>query len=75
MEQVQDYEKSRAAGIPGSNRKISPFDVKKQEAEANMLSKVFHNARQIIFLPLWNAAAGSSPNYFTYRVANISVGN
>ncbi|KAF7877649.1 hypothetical protein EAF04_001320 [Stromatinia cepivora] len=32
------------------------FDATKQEAEATMLAKVFHKARQIIFLPLWDSA-------------------
>ncbi|KAM3078801.1 hypothetical protein ACMFMF_003733 [Clarireedia jacksonii] len=57
LEQVHDYEHSRNAGLSSRSRRNSTFDIKKQEAEANMLSKVFHNARQIIFLPLWNAAA------------------
>ncbi|EDN97608.1 hypothetical protein SS1G_12461 [Sclerotinia sclerotiorum 1980 UF-70] len=37
-------------------RTSNNFDATKQEAEAIMLAKVFHKARQIIFLPLWDSA-------------------
>jgi hypothetical protein len=52
------------------DQRVSPFErrrsisstssLKRQKKEAEYLSKVFHNARQIIFLPLWDVAASKS---------------
>ncbi|RDW78466.1 hypothetical protein BP5796_06318 [Coleophoma crateriformis] len=36
-------------------RPTGPSDLTKKQAEAAVLSSVFHKARQIIFLPLWDA--------------------
>lgn len=49
----------QAATSPnGRRRSIPTIDVAKQNAEATMLAQVFHKARQIMFLPLWDAGAG-----------------
>jgi hypothetical protein len=42
----------------------------KQKAEAAMLSQIFHKARQIIFLPLWDAGAGKQPNDVSSLMSN-----
>lgn len=39
----------------GKPRLPSPSDVTRQQAEASLLVKVFKGARQIIFVPLWDA--------------------
>lgn len=41
-----------------SRRPIRPSNSTKQQAEAALLSRVFRKARQIIFLPLWDAGGG-----------------
>lgn len=59
LEQVktlQDLEQSRISRARGNH---SSIDITKQSTEANMLGKIFHKARQIIFLPLWDAAGGT----------------
>lgn len=63
LEQVKDRKKHTPSN--GTNpterpRTSSSFDSTKQEAEATMLAKIFHKARQIIFLPLWDSAGGTS---------------
>lgn len=39
-------------------KRYSPSSGTKQRAEAVMLSKIFHKAKQIIFIPLWDASGG-----------------
>ncbi|KAH7417618.1 M3EW, histidine kinase-group I protein [Cadophora sp. MPI-SDFR-AT-0126] len=53
LEQISKFEPT--PGVSPSERRQS-VDITKQRAEANMLSRVFRKARQIIFLPLWDAA-------------------
>ncbi|PVH82219.1 hypothetical protein DL98DRAFT_653296 [Cadophora sp. DSE1049] len=53
LEQISKLEP--APSISPSGRRQS-IDITKQRAEANLLSRVFRKARQIIFLPLWDAA-------------------
>jgi hypothetical protein len=55
IEQVDDlYGEERQS--PTERRSVkSRVDLSKQRAEADFLSKVFERARQIIFLPLWDA--------------------
>lgn len=64
LEQVKDRKDTASNATNTTERppaRISgSFDATKQEAEANMLAKVFHKARQIIFLPLWDSAGGRS---------------
>ncbi|ESZ95938.1 M3EW, histidine kinase-group I protein [Sclerotinia borealis F-4128] len=58
LEQVNDRKHTHSNGASPNERPRTSgsFDATKQEAEANMLAKVFHKARQIIFLPLWDSA-------------------
>lgn len=42
----------------GKSRPVSPSRLTEQRAEAALLAKIFHKARQIIFLPLWDAGGG-----------------
>ncbi|KAB8297341.1 hypothetical protein EYC80_002688 [Monilinia laxa] len=56
LEQVNDRKHASSNGTNLRPRTSGSFDATKQEAEANMLAKVFHKARQIIFLPLWDSA-------------------
>ncbi|KAI9646302.1 hypothetical protein NHQ30_005743 [Ciborinia camelliae] len=66
LEQLNDRKQPLSKSVsPSSERPSSSgsFDMTKREAEANMLAKVFHKARQIIFLPLWDSAGGTSCFY------------
>jgi len=42
----------------GRRKSVAQIDLARQETEATLLSKIFHKARQLIFLPLWDAGAG-----------------
>ncbi|CZS95843.1 related to nik-1 protein (Os-1p protein) [Rhynchosporium graminicola] len=52
LEQVDKMGLSKSASPSGRRASV---DITQQRAEANMLSRIFHKARQIIFLPLWDA--------------------
>ncbi|KAF4625939.1 hypothetical protein G7Y89_g12226 [Cudoniella acicularis] len=56
LEQVGEMEKTLGASPSGRRRSISPSRTNQQQVEASLLSKIFQKARQIIFLPLWDAA-------------------
>ncbi len=58
LEQISEWEQRRGVGHPGRARSTSPFNMTKKLAEAEILSRVFLGARQIIFLPLWDASGG-----------------
>lgn len=57
IEQVDETYEGQTPGSSGKRRSRPPFDMARQRAEADLLSRVFENARQIIFLPLWDAGA------------------
>jgi hypothetical protein len=58
----QTNESERASSTSPSERRpsISPIGVAAKQAEASLLSQIFHKARQIIFLPLWDTGGGKS---------------
>jgi hypothetical protein len=58
LDQINDLERFDRGSPFGSRRLVPASDVTKQMAEATILSQIFHKARQIIFLPLWDAAGG-----------------
>lgn len=55
LEQMSKLEPTPSISPSGRRGSV---DVTLQRAEANMLSRIFHKARQIIFLPLWDAGGG-----------------
>lgn len=58
LDQIDDMNSTTGkSGIYGRRKSFetSAFDANRQMEEATLLSKVFPNARQIIFLPLWDA--------------------
>ncbi|KAL3419195.1 sensor histidine kinase response [Phlyctema vagabunda] len=55
LEQIHEQEERARRSQSGRRRSIPSTDIKKQQAEAAMLSSIFTKARQIIFLPLWDA--------------------
>ncbi|KAH6681445.1 M3EW, histidine kinase-group I protein [Halenospora varia] len=57
LEQIAEIEKTLGTSPSGRPKPISPGAMSQQRAEASMLAQVFHKARQIIFLPLWDAGA------------------
>ncbi len=58
LEQIYDLHEVAGTSPTSRRQSISPLGLTKQREEAKMLSRVFHDARQIIFLPLWDAGAG-----------------
>lgn len=62
LEQVNKLNEMRTSNAPAS--KGSTIDVSKQQAEANVLTAIFRKARQIIFLPLWEAGGGKNLQCF-----------
>lgn len=58
LEQISDEHGTGKLLNPSGRRRSvgGKVDVTRQKAEAALLSKVFHRARQIIFLPLWDLA-------------------
>jgi hypothetical protein len=61
LDQIEDIYNDRSrAGMYERRKSVEPsaIDITRQVTEAALLSKVFQNARQIIFLPLWDASAG-----------------
>lgn len=66
IEQVDDLYGEDCLGPTERRRVKSKVDLSKQRAEADFLSKVFEKARQIIFLPLWDA--GGSKRFPSFLV-------
>ncbi|KAI9746643.1 MAG: hypothetical protein M1818_000357 [Claussenomyces sp. TS43310] len=61
LEQLNVFHESEQTKSKRETSGTSPsFDVIRQRAEANLLSKTFQKARQIIFLPLWDARGSKS---------------
>ena len=58
LDQINELERFDRINPFGSRRSVLASDLAKQIAEATVLSQIFHKARQIIFLPLWDAAGG-----------------
>lgn len=60
MEQVSAFYENSNAKSSGRNfnKSSSKFDDARKRAEANLLLKTFCNARQIIFIPIWDAGGG-----------------
>ncbi|KAG0652017.1 Hybrid signal transduction histidine kinase B [Hyphodiscus hymeniophilus] len=55
LEQIHGLANSAARSPSGKRRSVPIVDVTKQNSEATMLSQIFHKAKQIMFLPLWDA--------------------
>lgn len=55
IEQVENVCDGQITSPSGKRRSKTSFDLARQREEADLLSKIFKNARQIIFLPLWDA--------------------
>lgn len=58
LEQINEWEQRSGISLCRRSRSISPINMTKKKAEAAILSYIFHGARQIIFLPLWDAGGG-----------------
>ena len=58
LEQINELDQTVGRSPSGRKHSISPQHITKQKAEATLLSRIFQNAKQIIFLPLWDAGAG-----------------
>ena len=55
IEQVDEICDGQTPTPSGKRRSRPYFDMTRQREEADILSRAFENARQIIFLPLWDA--------------------
>ena len=58
LEQVHEWDQRNGISPSGRMRSASPVNVTKRQEEAAMLSRIFSGARQIMFLPLWDAGGG-----------------
>jgi hypothetical protein len=58
LEQISEWEQKSGISPSGRTRSISAINMTQKKAEAVMLSHIFHAARQIMFLPLWDAGGG-----------------
>lgn len=65
IEQAENVCEGHITTPTGKRRSRTPFDLARQRAEADSLSRVFKNARQIIFLPLWDAG-GSKCTFWSW---------
>jgi hypothetical protein len=63
LEQITEWDQRNGASHPGRAQSTSPINMTKKRAEAEILSRVFLGARQIIFLPLWDASGGVQPPF------------
>jgi hypothetical protein len=52
LEQIREWEKKSGINPSGRKGSISPMNMTKKREEAATLSRIFHGARQIMFLPL-----------------------
>jgi len=59
LDQINELANLAAISPSGRRRSVPTLDVTKQNTEATMLSQIFHKARQIMFLPLWDAGGGT----------------
>jgi hypothetical protein len=66
IEQIDDY--APMSPRSGNRRRLSSIDLTAQRAEADLLSRVFDKARQIIFLPLWDAGGSK---YSVHLIENL----
>jgi hypothetical protein len=57
LEQMDKDSSSSEVTLMGRRRSVSTTTFKRQRAEAKLLSQTFAKARQILFIPLWDAAA------------------
>lgn len=72
LDQVNDLEQTIKSGSSSTRRKSVPsIDIRK--AEATMLSRIFHRAKQIIFLPLWDAGGDRWYSVSHGNISNIST--
>ncbi|CZR54714.1 related to nik-1 protein (Os-1p protein) [Phialocephala subalpina] len=55
LEQQNELQQTAAISPSGRRKSALSIDLTHQKAEATFLSRIFHQARQIIFLPLWDA--------------------
>lgn len=55
LDQANEAASTGSNQISGKARSRSQHDITRQQAEASLLLKVFAGARQIIFVPLWDA--------------------
>lgn len=62
LEQISDWDTKAERSPSRRGRSISPIDSTKRREEAAILSRFFQDARQIMFLPLWDAGGGKCPN-------------
>lgn len=58
LEQISEWEQRSGISPSGRTRSVSPINMTKKQGEAAVLSHIFKDARQIIFLPLWDAGGG-----------------
>jgi hypothetical protein len=58
LEQMNELQETPSTSPSGRRKSVDPTH---QKAEATMLARIFQGARQIIFLPLWDAGGSKYP--------------
>jgi hypothetical protein len=58
LEQIKQWKRKSGISPSGRRRSMSPINVTQKKAEAAKLSCIFRGARQVMFLPLWDASGG-----------------
>lgn len=61
LEQINELQETPSRSPSGRRRSMPLIDPRRQKAEATMLARIFQGARQIIFLPLWDAGSSKCP--------------
>ncbi|KUJ12833.1 uncharacterized protein LY89DRAFT_622845 [Mollisia scopiformis] len=55
LDQLNGLQETTSSSPPGRRKSVHSVDLAHSRAEATVLSRVFQGARQIVFLPLWDA--------------------
>lgn len=61
FQQINEWERNGIDSVDERRSSLTPSILEKERLEAAMLSEIFPKARQIVFLPLWDAST-SMPN-------------
>lgn len=73
LEQIANWERAGMHDPAERKSSISAEDLTRQRFEAALLSHIFKKARQIIFLPLWDAGASMLKSFFLGKAANCLI--
>lgn len=61
LNQISEWEKRGVSSLSERRKSVSPVEMARYRVEARTLSELFPQARQLMFLPVWDAGGGKSP--------------